>query len=473
MCEQRRTGLGGADLEEQLGAFPGFGFVGEEADGAIGLEAVDDPGAGGGGDAQAFVADRHAPIGADLEGCADTPDIGPPRAARGGAQHAAGFAPGGAGGGVGGALEFAMDFMGVAVTAQGRQERVGGGGRGDGFGGEEGGQAALPVLVLALDLALGLGRARVAQGDAVEVERGAELGQGVGALGKEEAVAVHIEFEGQAVFDEGGGQEVQVGQEVFGGIDGGAGADARAVIEQVQEGIMVFVAGEPAVGGGVELPERAGFEALPAAERGGRARGGDGMGELVGDGPAAHGGGIDLAAQAAVDFGGGAAIGRGGLGGEQFAQERLDAGGPGRRVIAAGSAGRPEGCRRAGGGAEIIGIEFVEAGAAQTELFGGAGGGNFVAAEGGEQFADQGGAEAMGELPVMFSWPQGWGRGKRLASAVSRPGGPSGGLRYAPAASSPAGAGVFAFARTLVRVCSHTVRLCSQRNKRKDGRRRK
>jgi hypothetical protein len=50
-----------------------------------------------------------------------------------------------------------MDFVGVAVTAQVRQESIGRSGRGDGFGGEERGPAALPVLVLALDLALGLG----------------------------------------------------------------------------------------------------------------------------------------------------------------------------------------------------------------------------------------------------------------------------------------------------------------------------
>jgi len=159
-----------------------------------------------------------------------------------------------------------MDFVGVAVTTQVRQERIGGGGRGDDFGGEERGQAALPVLVLALDLALGLGRARVAQGDAIEVQGGPELRQGVGALGKEKTVAVHIEFERQAVFGEGGGEEVKVSEQIFTVINGGTGADARTVIEEVQQRIMFFVAGEPAMGRGVELPEGANFEALPAAD---------------------------------------------------------------------------------------------------------------------------------------------------------------------------------------------------------------
>ena len=392
----------GADLEEERGAFTGLGLVGEDADGAVGLEAVKDACAGGHADAQAFVTDGHTSIGADLDRRADAPDVRPPRAARGRAQHAAGFALGGAGGGVGGALEFTMDFVGVAVTTQVRQERIGRGGRGDGFGGEERGQAALPVLVLALDLALGLGRARVAQGDAIKVQGGPELRQGIGALGKEKAVAVHIEFERQAVFGEGGGEEVKVSEEIFTVINGGPGADARTIIEEVQQGIMFFIAGEPAVGRGVELPERTDFEALPAADRGGRARSWGGMRQLVGDGPAAHRSRVNVETEAAVDFGGGAAIGRGWFRGEQFAQERLDAGGPDGRVIAARSAGRPERRLRARSGAEIIGVEFVEAGAAEAEFFGGDGSGDFVAAESGEEFADQGSAETVGELTIMF-----------------------------------------------------------------------
>lgn len=389
-------------MEEKGRAFAGLGFVGEEADGAIGMEAVEDARAGAHAHAQTFVADGHAPVGADFEGGAHTPDVRPPGAARDGAQHAAFFALGGARGGVGGALEFAMDFVGVAVTAQVRQERVGGFGGGDGFGGEEGGQAALPVLVLAFDFALGLGRAGVAQGDAVEVQGGAELRQRVGALGKEETVAIHIEFERQAVFGEGGREEVEAGEEIFAVVNRGPGADARAVIQEIQEGIMFFVAGEPAVRGGVKLPERADLQALPAADRGGRARRGGGMSQLVSQGPAAHRGRIDLDAQAAVDFGGGAAIRRGRFGREQFAQEGFDAGGPVGSVVAARGAGRPELRLLARECAEIIAVEFVEAGATQAELIGGDCGGDFVAAEGGEEFADQRRTETMGELTIMF-----------------------------------------------------------------------
>ncbi len=389
-------------MQEECGPFSGFGLVGQDADGAVGMEAVNHAGAGDHTHAQTLVADGHAPVRADLERGAAAPDVRPPRAARHGPQHAALFALGDAGGGVGRALEFAMDFVGVAVAAQGRQERVGRGGRGDGFGGEEGGQAPLPVLMLTFDLALGLGRARVTQGDAIEVERGPELGQGVGALGKEQAVAVHVKFQRQAVLGEGGGQEVEVGEQILGVINGGPGADARAVIEQVEERIVSFVAGEPAMGRGVELPERADFQALPAADRGGRTRGREGMSQVLRDGPAAHGGGIDEVAQTALHFGGGAAIRGGRLGGEEFAQQGFSAVGPVRSVVAAGGAGRPAVLVVPGDGAQIIAVKFVEAGAAQAEFVCGGGAGEFRAPESGEDFTDQRSTEAGGKLAIMF-----------------------------------------------------------------------
>ena len=261
-------------MEEERGALSGFGFVGEDADAAVGVEAVDDTRSGADARPQTFVADGDATVGADFQDGAHTPDVGPPGAARTGAQHAAFFALGGARGGVGGALEFAMDFVGVAVTAQIRQKRVGCGGRADRFGGEEGGQAALPVLVLAFDLAFGLRGARIAQGDAVKVQGLPQLGEGLGALGKEQTVAIDVKFQGQAMLGESGGQEVEVSEQVFTVIDRGSGADARAVIQQIQERIMFSVAGEPAMRRGVELPERADFQALPAAHRSRRARSG-------------------------------------------------------------------------------------------------------------------------------------------------------------------------------------------------------
>ena len=120
------------------------------------------------------------------------------------------------------------------------------------------------------------------------------------------------------------------------------------------------------------------------------------------DGPAPHGGRIDRDAQAAVDFRGGAAIGRGWFGREQFAQEGCGAVGPVRSVVAAGGGGRPVVLVMPRDRAQIIGIELVEACATQAELVRGGAGGDVVAAEGRQDFADQRGTETMGKLAIMF-----------------------------------------------------------------------
>ena len=353
-------------------------------------------------DAEPFRADRHAAIGADLEGGAQAPDVGPPGTTRHGAQRRAFFALRGLPGGVGRAAQFAMDFVGVAVAAQVRQEDVGGGGRGDGVGGEEGGQAALPVLMLAFDFALGLGSEGVTQRDAVEVAGGSELGQGVRPLRKEQAVTIDLEFERQAVFGESGGEEVQVSEQIVVVINGGPGADARAVVEQIQERIIFPVAGEPAMRRGIQLPERANLQALPAAHRSRRARHWQGMRQVLSDGPAAHGGRVEAEAQAAMHFGSGAAIGRGRAGREELAQKGFEATRPVLSVITARGTRRPAVFVVAGNGAQVVAVKFVEARAPKAEFSGGRDGRDFVAPEGGEHFADQRSAKPVGELQIIF-----------------------------------------------------------------------
>ena len=69
----------------------------------------------------------------------------------------------------------------------------------DAVGRQEGRQAFLPVVMTTFDFALGLGGGGEAQGDAVEVERGAQLGERVGVMGVEEGVVVDIEGQRQAV----------------------------------------------------------------------------------------------------------------------------------------------------------------------------------------------------------------------------------------------------------------------------------
>jgi hypothetical protein len=265
VCEQRRTDLLGAAGEQNGGGMVAAGFVGEEGDIAIWVLTMDDFGAWRAGDPQSFHTDWDAAIGTDGDLCADTPDIGPPWAARGGAQNILLFLPGPACGVIRGAAEFAVDFPGVAMAAEEGQQWVGRLRIGNGFGSEEGGQAALPVLVLPLDFALGLRCAGVAQGDAIKVERRAELGEGGGALGEKHAVTVHVEFAWQTVFGKGGGEEVEVGEQILTRVDRGPCADPGAIIQQVQQRIVAFVPWKPAMRGGVQLPQCPGFEALPAA----------------------------------------------------------------------------------------------------------------------------------------------------------------------------------------------------------------
>ena len=152
------------DRQEDDGFFFGIGFVGEEGDIAIGVLAVDDFGARRAGDPQAFQACRDAAVGADFDGCADTPHVSPPRAAGCRAQDVLLFLPGAAGGGIRGAADFPVDFPGVAMVPERGEQRIGGERGGDGFGGEEGWQPALPVLVLPFNFALGLRRAGEPEG---------------------------------------------------------------------------------------------------------------------------------------------------------------------------------------------------------------------------------------------------------------------------------------------------------------------
>ena len=90
------------------------------------------------------------------------------------------------------------------------------------------------------------------------------MGEGVGVVGVEEGVVVHVEGQGQAVGLEDAGEEVEVGQEGFAGVEAGAGVVAGGVVQQVEQDLFVGVAGQPGVGAGVVLPEGAVVAGLPA-----------------------------------------------------------------------------------------------------------------------------------------------------------------------------------------------------------------
>ncbi len=100
-----------------------------------------------------------------------------------------GFGPGG----VRGRAQFAMDFVLVAVGQEGIEQAVGPDEFVDLIGGQDWREAFLPVVMAALDFAFGLRCWGVEQFDAVEVEGMAQLSEGVGVVGVEEGVKVHIE----------------------------------------------------------------------------------------------------------------------------------------------------------------------------------------------------------------------------------------------------------------------------------------
>ncbi len=296
-----------------------------------------------------------------------------------------------------------MDFLGVTVVAELGKQRVGVFRCGDVFGGKKGGQPALPVLVLTFDFAFGLGSAAgVAQRDAVEVQCGSKLGQSLRSLGKEEAVAIDVEFQWQAMLDESGGQKIEVRRQIFGVVNFSARADAGTIIQQVQQGIMALVAWEPAMRGGIQLPKSAHLEALPATEGSRLTSRRCRMSQGVGDGPAAHCGRVHLNAQTAMNLGSGETVRSWRSGRKKFANQRFSALGPVGSVIAARMAWCPSLSVSSGGGGQVVGIEFIEPGASQVEFICRRGGGQFAPAKSRENFTDQRSAQTVWKLTIMF-----------------------------------------------------------------------
>lgn len=159
------------------------------------MVAEDGFGAWLGLDAKELGADRQAAIGADLDAGALAPDKGPPGTGGFRAQHGAFFFESAGPSLLGFHFEFAVDFVLVAMKAQGLDLRIGLIEIGDVFTGEVGGQALLPEEMCALDFALGLRGGGVAEGDAVEVKGLAQLGERFGIMREEEAVKVHVDFQ--------------------------------------------------------------------------------------------------------------------------------------------------------------------------------------------------------------------------------------------------------------------------------------
>ena len=238
-------------------------------------------------DAYALRADGDAPVGADFDGGAKAPDERPPGTSGDRSQHGAFLLAGEMPGSGGFHFEFAMDLVVVAVETQVLDLGIGLVEVGDLLTGKEGGQALLPKEVTAFDFAFGLRGWGIAEADAIEVESLTQLGQRMGLLSEEDAVIININFQRQPVIDKGGRQEIQISQEPFALIDFGAGKDTAAIIEHVDHGKELRGVGEPLARRGIQLPEFTDLAALPTFDRSVWTAVRLGVGEVVGEGPAA------------------------------------------------------------------------------------------------------------------------------------------------------------------------------------------
>lgn len=338
----------------------GFGLwvrgVAEVVDVAVRAQATEDGGAGRGVHGLPLGTDGNLAVVANAHGGLLAPDKEPPRAAGHGAQDGAFFGQRLLPCGLRSHPQFAVDFVFVGVGQELVEQVIGSFQFEDFIGGQEGREAFLPVVVAAFDFAFGLGGGGVAQGDAVEVERGPELGVGVGGVGEEEGVVVHVEDQGQAVGLKGAGEEVEVGQEGFAFVEAGPGVVARGVVEEIQQSLFGWVAGEPSVGAGVVLPEGPEVAGLPAFDRFGRGLVAGVGGEFGFDGPAADAGAIGGKLEAAVQFAGGGAVGGRWLGGEEPGEQGGDFGGPDGVMVAAGTTGRPGLALALGTGTQVVAV---------------------------------------------------------------------------------------------------------------------
>jgi hypothetical protein len=278
---------------------------------AAGMETEDDFGSWGMLEANALVADGNASIGADLQRGAEAPNIRPPRAGRGWADDGTFFLFGQVPGALSGQLKFAVSFVGVAMEPQSVDVSVGIFEFADRFAGEIGWEAFLPELVFALDFAFGLGGWSIKETNVVELEGGAQLGESLGVLSEEDAVIIDIELEGPSIGQEGGGEEIQVGQEEFAVIEFGTDEEAAAIVEHVEHGEIEGAERKPMVRRGIQLPEFPNLGALPAPNWSARFLGGSCMSIAVLHRPMADLGTVEFEIVEAQDFGSGEAIGGG------------------------------------------------------------------------------------------------------------------------------------------------------------------
>ena len=150
-----------AGVEQDFWTFCFAGVFCQDADGAVGVQAVNQPGARSGMDPQTLASDGHPSIVSHTDTGAAAPYVVPPRIRFARTQDAAFGAPGPLPGLLRRHVQFAVVFPAVVMLTQFLQQRIGQLDPADGFGGKECGQAVLPVMVQSLHLALGLRRGGV------------------------------------------------------------------------------------------------------------------------------------------------------------------------------------------------------------------------------------------------------------------------------------------------------------------------
>ena len=322
-------------MEQDAGFGFGIGRLAEVVNVSIWAEAADDGGARWGVNGLALRADGDFAVVTDADAGLLAPDVGPPRTVGIGSEDGTFFSERLLVGGVGCLAEFAVDFVLVGVRHELVEQLVGPDQFRDVVGGQEGDKAFLPVVMTAFDFTFGLGRWGVEELDAVKVERGPKLGEGVGVVGVEEGVEVHIKGQRQAVGLEDTGKEVEVSEKGFAGVKPCASIEPGGIVEDFQEDLFVGTAGPPGVRGGIVLPEGTVIAGLPAFDGFGSGFVAGVGGEVMGDGPAADAGAVGFEVEPTMGFTGGGAVGGRWLGGEQFGDQGGDFSGPFRLVIPA------------------------------------------------------------------------------------------------------------------------------------------
>ena len=126
------------------------------------------------------------------------------------------------------------------------------------------------------------------------------------------------------------------------------------------------------------------------------------MSQIIGHGPPANGGRVDLKIETAMNFGGGKAVGSRRTSREKFAHERFNALRPIGSMITTRMAGSPEVLLIFGSGPQVIGIKLVEPSAAQVQFLSGGSGGQLITAKSSEDFTDQRCAQTVRELAIVF-----------------------------------------------------------------------